>query len=125
MLHMADLFMLETVRELDSAFINQQTGMPKSVECIRVNGVSDEVPSHEEIQFWWTQRHILKKRVATLITTQSRGSSFLNRVQLQDGCLRLGHANCFIPSTLAGFCLNEGKIEKEKLDRNLFLPIDA
>ena len=47
--HMADLCMLETVKELDSAFINQQTGMPKSVECIRVDGASDKGPSHEEV----------------------------------------------------------------------------
>ena len=85
--HMADLCKLENQSELIPAFVNMQTGMPKSVECIRVDGASDEGPSHEEVQYWWTERHILKERVATLVTTRSSGCSYLNRVELQNGCL--------------------------------------
>ena len=100
--HIADLCMLESKEELKPVFSDLSTGFPKSVECIRVDGATDEGPSHSEVQFWWTQRHILKRRMATLVTTRSSGSSYLNRVELQNGCLSLGHANTFIPSTLAG-----------------------
>ena len=30
------------------------------------------------------------------------GDSYLNRVELQNGCLSKGHSNTFIPSTLCG-----------------------
>ena len=122
--HMADLCMLETQMELTPAFANVQTG---SVECIRVDGASDEGPSHEEVQYWWTERHILKERIATLVTTRSSGCSYLNRVELQNGCLSLGHAHTFIPSTLGGSCYNQqtGEIDDEKLRRNMDLAIEA
>ena len=125
--HMADLCKLENQSELIPAFVNMQTGMPKSVECIRVDGASDEGPSHEEVQYWWTERHILKERVATLVTTRSSGCSYLNRVELQNGCLSLGHAHTFIPSTLGGSCYNQqtGEIDDEKLRRNMDLAIEA
>ena len=32
--HMADLCMLETVKELETVFANPLTGVPKSVECV-------------------------------------------------------------------------------------------
>lgn len=40
-------------------------GQPKQVDCIRVDGSSDVGPSHEEVQYWWTERHF--QRVATLL----------------------------------------------------------
>ena len=58
------------------------------------------------MQFWWAACHLAKGRVATLVTTRSSGSSYLNRVELHNGCLSLGHASTFIPSTLAGSCLD-------------------
>lgn len=65
--------------------------------------------------------------MATLITTRSSGSSYLNRVELQNGCLSLGHSNTFIPSTLAGSCVDEdsGKRDDIKLRENLSLAISA
>ena len=30
----------------------------ESIECIRVDGASDEGLSHEEVQYWWTERHL-------------------------------------------------------------------
>ncbi len=54
---------------------------------VTVDGASDEGPGHKEVQYWWTVRHIEKKKLATLITTRSSGSSYLNRVELQNGCL--------------------------------------
>ena len=101
--HMADLCKVENQSELIPAFVNMRTGMPKSVECIRVDRASDEGPSHE-VQYWWTERHILKERV---VTTRNSGCSYLNRVKLQNGCLSLGHAHTFIPFTLGGSCCNQ------------------
>ena len=116
--HMADLCQLENQSELIPAFVNMQTGIPKSVEYIRVDGASDEGPSHEEVQYWWTECHILKERVATLVTTRSSGYSYLNRVELQNGCLSLGHAHTFIPSTLGGSCYNQ---QIGEIDDNNFI----
>ena len=50
---------------------------------------ADEGPSHED----WTERHLLKNKLATTITTRSGGSSYKNRVELQNGCLSRGHSN--------------------------------
>ena len=83
-----------------------ETGCPKCIDCIRVDGASDEGPGHEEVQFWWARRHLEKMKVATLVTTRSSGSSYMNRVELQNGCLAQGHAGLFIPSTLGGSCYN-------------------
>ena len=71
-------------------------------------------------------RVLLRSKVATLVTTRS-GSSYLNRVELQNGCLSLAHSNIFIPSTLAGSCIDQqtGKISQSKLKENLDLAIDA
>lgn len=119
--------MLETKPELQPAFLNLITRASKLVECIRVDGACDEGPSHEEVQYWWTERHMLKGKLTSLVTTRSSGSSFLNRVELQNGCLSLGHASTFIPSTLTGSCINPdtGEIDEVKLRRNLSLATDA
>ena len=42
----------------------------------------------------------------TLVSSRSSGSSYLNRVELQNGCLALAHTNLFIPSTLGGSVVN-------------------
>ena len=126
--HMADLCMLESqCEQLTHAFQNSQTGLPKSVDCIRVDGASDEGPSHEEVQYWWTERHILKQKVATIVTIRSSGCSYLNRFELQNGCLSLGHAHIFIPSTLGGSCYNQqtGEFDDEKVKKNMDLAIEA
>ena len=66
-------------------------------------------------------------RVATLVTTCSSGSSYLNRVELQNGCLSLGHANTFIPSTLAGNSTDPdaGAVNEDVLKESLNLAIAA
>lgn len=65
--------------------------------------------------------------VVTLVTTRCSGSSFLNRVELQNGCLSLGHSNTFIPSTLGGSCVDQqtGTTNEAKLRENLHLAIQA
>lgn len=125
--HAADFNMFSSLNELQSAFINTETGVPKEVDCVRVDGAGDEGPSHLEVQFYWTKHHITCQKVATLVTTRSSGSSYLNRVELQNGCLSLGHANLFIPSTLNGSCVdpNTGAVDTEKLKANLNKAIDV
>ena len=61
-----------------------------------------------------TSRHILK-----LHREVAEAAIYLNRVELQNGCLSLAHANLFIPSTLNGSCCSGGDIDKEKLTQNL------
>ena len=75
---------------------NRDSGKVKEIECIRVDGASDEGPSHAEVQFLWTERHLNRPTKVTLVTTRSSGDSFLNHVELQNGCLSRGHANLFI-----------------------------
>ena len=93
---------------------------PKEIECIRVDGAADENPSHAEIQFLWTERHIVKPTRVALVTTRSSGDSWLKRVELQNGSLALGHSNLFIPSTLHGEWITEdGEFSLEKYKENM------
>ena len=125
--HYSDVQMLEKEPSLKNIFYNCETGHPKLIDCIRVDGASDEGPAHEVVQYFWTDWHFNQGKVVTLLTTRSSGSSFLNRVELQNGCLSLGHANTFIPSTLGGSCMNSetGQVDEQKLKHNLSLAIDA
>ena len=100
--HADDIVALEGVDVFKSVFYKENTQEPKYVECIQVDGAGDEGPSHHEVQFMWTERHMTKPTKVTLVTTRCSGDSFLNRVELQNGCLGRGHSNLFIPSTLLG-----------------------
>ena len=102
--HGADFEMLQDQEELKK-FFQKPNGDRKQILCLRVDGASDEGPSHEEVQFFWTRDHMLNVRLVTLVTTRCSGSSFLNRVEVQNGCLSRGHSNLFIPSTLSGSCI--------------------
>ena len=96
--HFADMLMLQEAPILQPAFISPKTREPKMVQCVRVDGATDEGPAHEEVQFWWTLHHMQEGKLVTLLSSRSSGSSHLNRVELQNGCLALGHCNLFIPS---------------------------
>ena len=111
--HAADFKKLASVLELEPAFSNHCIGLPKRVDCIHVDGAGDERPGHVEVQYWWTLHHIETYTEATLVTLRSSGSSYLNRVELQNGCLSLVHANLFIPSTLNGSCCSGSDVDKE------------
>ena len=64
--------------------------------------------------------------VVTLVSSRNSGASFRNRVELQNGCLALGHANIFIPSTLNGSCLtSSGGVDQNMLRKNLESAIDV
>lgn len=125
--HYSDLLMLSKKDDLQSLFQNKQDERSKKIDCIRVDGAADEGPGHECVQYWWTHWHIKQSKVATLVTTGCSGSSYLNRVELQNGSLSLGHANTFIPSTLGGSCwdVETGAINQQKLKENLHLAIGA
>ena len=45
------------------AFVRVLNPVTKEIECIRVDGASDEGPSHEEVQFWWTERHFKRPTI--------------------------------------------------------------
>lgn len=120
--HAADLSMLECQDSVKAAFINPLSATPKQIECVRVDGATDEGPSHLEIQFWWTLRHLQHPTQVTLVTARNSGASYLNRVELQNGCLSLAHANLFIPLNLQGsFNPETGRIDQERLRRNIEL----
>ena len=119
--YLADKNMLEAKAEVAPAFLNPFTELQKQIECIRVDGACDEGPSHEEVQFFWTLRYVNKGYSATLVTARSSGCSYLNRVELQNGCLALRHVNLFIPSTLCGSNIDSktGKIHRERVVSNM------
>lgn len=123
--HFADLVMIEQKPEVKPAFHNSKTGKKKEIECVRVDGAGDEGPLHDEVQYWWTKRHLQKGNKTMLISTRNSGSSYRNRVELQNGCLALAHANVFIPSTLHGSCIRNGEVNDEILFKNLDAAIDA
>lgn len=125
--HLADVEMLESSDELQPAFYNPKTEQRKRIECIRVDGAGDEGPSHLEVQFLWTKHHLEKGSLATLVSARCSGCSYLNHVELQNGCLALAHANLFIPSTLNGSCMDSttGEIDQQKLKENLEAATDV
>lgn len=118
--HAADYDMLEKTA-VSPAFLNPATNDPKVIECIRVDGATDEGPSHLEVQFWWTLRHFRRPTFATLVTAHCSGSNYLNQVELQNGCLALAHSNLFIPSNLNGLCFDpdSGTIDQQRLKANM------
>ena len=92
----------------------------EDIECICVDSSSDEGPSHAEVPFLWTERHLNLPTKITLVTTRSSGDSFLNRAELQNGGLSRGHANLFIPSTLYGKPYDEeGQFDEAKHHANM------
>ena len=97
----------------------------KSIECICVDGATDEGAGHMEVQFLWTERHILKQRVCSIISTRHSGGSYLNEVELMNGCITQAHGNLFIPSTLAGSNFDANGLNKEKLSENLDIATDV
>ena len=67
----------------------------------------------------WTERHLTKGTDCVLVTTRHSGGSYLNKVELLNGCLARAHSHLFIPSTIGSACNNEEQIRK-----NLNLAID-
>ena len=124
--HATDYEMLEKTA-VRPAFLNPTTNHPKVIECIRVDGATDEGPSHLEVQFWWTLHHLKRPTFAILVTARCSGSSYLNQVELQNGCLALAHSNLFIPSNLNGSCFDpdSGTIDQQRLMANMDTATDV
>ena len=59
------------------AFVYPQTGDQKKILCVRVDGASDEGPSHQEIQYWKCLENLQMERLSTLVTAHSSGLSYL------------------------------------------------
>ena len=70
--HFSDLIMLSSKEYLKPVFQN------KDIDCIRVDGAMDEGPSHELVQYWWTECHFCMEKITTLVTSRSSGSSYVN-----------------------------------------------
>ena len=87
--------------------------------CVRVDGASDEGPVYIEVQFLWTERHIDKRRICTVVTSRHSGGSYLNEVELMNGCIAKAHANLYISSTLSGNNYDSNGLNSEKLRENL------
>ena len=111
--HAADFKFLKTTQE----FKNDSTNKP--VDCIRVDGATDERPSILEVQFLWTEVHLVEEKICTCLAARNSGGSFLNRVELVNGCIARAHSNIFIPCTLNGSDFNEDGLNKKKLKENL------
>ena len=112
--HAADFRILESTPEL-------RNSKEKPIDCIRVDGATGERPSVKEVQFLWTEVHLTEEKVCTSLTCRYSGGSFLNRVELMNGCLAHAHSNLFIPSTLSGSNLPENGLDNGKLLENLNL----
>ncbi len=106
-------------------FLHPVTGQRKLFECVHVDGASDEGPSHLEVQVFWTDRHIEKQYFVTLVSVRSSDSS--NKIELQNGCLALGHTDLFIPFTLNVSNLDPatGNHNKERFVHNMDLATDV
>ena len=117
--HASDLVMLQSKDELEPWMKD------KAVDCIRVDGAGDEGPSHHEVQFYWTERNFLLGKKATIVTTRHSGGSYLNRVEMQNGCLAIAHSNLFIPSTLTGPNITGQGLDYDRLATNLDVAIDV
>ena len=124
--HAAELNMLSEQAELKTMFFDHE-GCPKIIDCICMDGASDEGPSHVEVQYWWAERHLFEPKSVTLVTTRSSGSSYLNRVELQNGCLSLAHSNLFLSSTihLSPMSSDTAKLDNDFLCKNLSTAIDV
>ena len=66
--------MLSKEEALRNAVYNTQTGKPKLIDCIRVDGTGDDGPGHEKVQYYWTRWHLEQEKLVTLVTTRSSGS---------------------------------------------------
>lgn len=100
-------------------------GNPKSVWCVRVDGAGDEGPSHKEVAFLWAEKHLKQNHKLTCVTTRYSGGSYLNEVELMNGCLAVAHSNLYIPSTLGGPVHTAKGIDEIQLKKNLDLAADV
>lgn len=119
--HMADLNMLQKKEDISHVFNCEG---PKNIWLVMVDGAGDEGPVHLEVAFLWTEKHLKESHCFTSITSRHSGGSYLNPVELMNGCLALAHSNMFIPSTLGGPVHGVDGINQDQLKVNLDLAAD-
>ena len=111
--------MVEKLEEMKPWVLN------KPIDCIRVDGSSDEGPAHLEVPFLWTELHLQRSKVCAVVTTRHSGGSYLNKVELMNGYLAIAQSNLYIPSTLSGLNFNAQGLDSSKLAHNLDLATDV
>lgn len=62
----SDIEILEGAAELATSSCILTLETERLLKCIRVDEASDEGPSHQEVQYWWTVRHLSKGYYAIL-----------------------------------------------------------
>lgn len=67
----------------------------------------------------WTEWHFKMGKVCTVVTSRFSGGSYLNRVELLNGCVAVGHLNLFIRSTIIVSNRSTDGFDNEKLQANL------
>ena len=92
--------MIEKLDEMKPLVLN------KPIDVIRVDGSSDEGSAQLEEQFLWTELHIQRSKVSTVVTTQHSGGSYLNKIDLMNGSLAIAHSILYMPSILGGSNFN-------------------
>lgn len=96
--HMADLNMLQKKEEFSHVFSCEDA---KKIWLIMVDELGIRA-QYTKIAFLRAEKHLRESHYFTSITTRHSGGSYLNPVELMNGCLVLAHSNMFIPSTLGG-----------------------
>ena len=122
--HMADINMLGKDVELSHVF-KLPNGNTKDIWCVRVDGAGDEGPSHKEVAFLWAEKHLKEENLLTCITTRHSGGSYLNEVELMNGCLAVAHSNLYILSTIGGPVNDANGFNENQLKTNLDLAADV
>lgn len=62
----ADPIMLSEQAEFKTVFFDREK-CPKTMDCIRVDGGSDGGPPHLEVQYWWSESHLLESKHSPLL----------------------------------------------------------
>ena len=79
--------------------------------------------SYTVVQFMWTKRRIKHCQLSAMLTTKIAGGSYLNKVELQNGRLALGHSNIYTTPTTYGTNFTNRKLEEAKLHQNIKVSI--
>lgn len=97
----------------------------KEFDCICCDGVYDENLVGLEIQFMWIERYMVFSKICIIVIICYSGGSYLNRVELQNGCLVLVYSYFFISLTFNGNNYNEKGLDLVKLRGNLDVVVDV
>lgn len=77
-----------------------------------------------EVQFQSADRHLQQGTLCTVVSASHCGGSYLNEVELQNGCLAIDHSkliirSCSFPSTIQSSKMDaDGKLSEEMLEKS-------